>query len=303
MSLLGAFILPHPPIIVPQIGKGEEKKIESTAKSCQEVAKLVAALDPDTIILTSPHSIMYSDYFHIVPGTGAKGNLSRFGAGEVSFHVEYDAEFVAALEDMANEKNLSAGTLGEELLPLDHGAMIPLYFINQYLKDYKLVRIGLSGLSLLDHYQLGKCITKTAEALNRRVVLVASGDLSHKLKEAGPYGFAPEGNQFDLEVTEAMKRGDFLRFMEFSPDFTEAAAECGLRSFVIMAGALDGKSVQSKLFSYEGPFGVGYAVCSFEIIGKDESRHFDQIFEEKQRELANKKNKAKIYMCNWPVCP
>ena len=291
MPLLGAFIVPHPPIILPEIGKGEEKKIKATIESYHEVAKQIAALKPDTIILTTPHSIMYSDYFHISPGESAKGNFGRFGAGKVSFQVEYDEEFVENLEACAEKNGIEAGTLGEKDPSLDHGTMVPLYFINQYLNSYQLVRIGLSGLSILDHYQLGRCITDTAQKLDRRIVFVASGDLSHKLKEDGPYGIAKEGAQFDKEVTEAINKADFLKFMEFSPDFCEAAAECGLRSFIIMAGALSGMSVNPKLLSYEGPFGVGYAVGSFEITGLDENRHFDTVYEHKQREITLEKRK------------
>lgn len=292
MALLGAFIVPHPPLILPEVGKGEEMKISNTLNSYHEVARRIAALKPDTIILTSPHSIMYSDYFHISPGKSAKGNFGRFGAGKVHIQAEYDEEFVEALEAKAERKGIEAGTLGEKDAALDHGTMVPLYFINQYLKDYKLVRMGLSGLSLPDHYALGLCVRETAESLGRRIVFVASGDLSHKLKEDGPYGFSEEGIQFDQELTEAMKKADFLRFLEFSPDFCEAAAECGLRSFNIMAGALSGKAVEAELLSYEGPFGVGYAVCGYKITGEDESRSFDKIFREKQRALARERQKS-----------
>lgn len=286
MAVLGAFIVPHPPLIVPEVGKGEEKKISKTIESFREVASHIADLKPDTIILTTPHSILYSDYFHISPGASAQGDFSQFGAGDVSFHAVYDEEFVEALEGCAEREGIEAGTLGEKNPRLDHGAMVPLYFINQFLSGYKLVRIGLSGLSVTDHYRLGKCVAKTADKLNRRIVFVASGDLSHKLKEDGPYGFAAEGVKFDQEVTAAMAKGDFLSFLEFSPDLCEAAAECGMKSFIIMAGALSGKSIVSHLLSYEGPFGVGYGVCEFNITGEDERRNFDDIFKEKQREYA-----------------
>ncbi|MBH1941912.1 AmmeMemoRadiSam system protein A [Mobilitalea sibirica] len=291
MSLLGAFIVPHPPLIIPEVGKGEEKMVSKTIESYHKVAKQIAELKPDTIILTTPHSIMYSDYFHISPGQGAKGDMKRFGAGNVKFQVAYDELFVEALEAAAEREGIEAGTLGEKDRALDHGTMVPLYFINRYLKDYKLVRIGLSGLSVTDHYRLGRCITATAEKLDRKIVFVASGDLSHKLKEDGPYGIAPEGAQFDREVTEAMKQGDFLKFMEFTPDFCEAAAECGLRSFIIMAGALNSKAVKAKFMSYEGTFGVGYSVCSFELTGEDKERNFDKIFEEKQKAYAREMQK------------
>ena len=291
MAILGAFIVPHPPLIIPEIGGGEETKIEKTIDSYHEVARQIAGLKPDTIIITTPHSMMYSDYFHISPGSGAKGDFRRFGARNVSFAAKYDEEFVEKLEALAERRQIEAGTLGEKEPRLDHGTMVPLYFINKYYKDYELVRIGLSGLSVTEHYRLGRCVKDTADKLNRRIVFVASGDLSHKLKEDGPYGFSKEGLRFDKQVTEVMEKGDFLSFMTFSPDFCEAAAECGLKSFIIMAGALSGLKVEPEFLSYERTFGVGYGICAYRIAGEDDKRHFDILFQEEQRRLAREKQK------------
>ena len=132
------------------------------------------------------------------------------------------------MEALSERKQIQAGTLGERDRSLDHGTMVPLYFINQYLKEYKIVRIGLSGLSVTEHYKLGRCIKETADKLNERAVFVASGDLSHKLKEDGPYGFSKEGVEFDKQITEAMKEGDFLKFLTFSPDFVRRQPNVGL---------------------------------------------------------------------------
>ena len=99
--------------------------------------------------------------------------------------------------------------------------------------------------------------------LKRNAVFIASGDLSHKLKENGPYGFAKEGPLFDKEIVDIMEKGELNRLMEFAPGFCEKAAECGLSSFIIMAGALEGIVFDSRLLSYEGPFGVGYGVAEF----------------------------------------
>jgi len=282
MPLKGAFIVPHPPIILPEIGHGEEKKIQKTTDAYLEAAGRISGIRPDTIIITSPHSVLYSDYFHISPGEKAKGDMRRFGARHVSMEVEYDSEFVKALSHEAEKDDIPAGTLGERDSELDHGTFIPLYFINKFYKNYKLVRIGLSGLSHLDHYRFGKTIAKTIDELGRNAVFIASGDLSHKLLHEGPYGFAKEGPDFDRKVTEAMNNGDFLSFISFEPSFCESAAECGLRSFIIMAGALDGKDIKSELLSYEGTFGVGYAVAAFEITGNNENRRFDLIYEKEQ---------------------
>lgn len=289
MSVLGAVIVPHPPIILPEIGKGEEKKINKTIEAYRKVARMVADWNPDTVVITSPHTVLYADYFHISPGKKAGGDFLSFGAPNVKITADYDQPFVEELMKRARKAHLPAGTFGEQEPELDHATMIPLRFLQEAGVSCKVIRIGLSGLSALTHYRLGKCISETAEALQRKIVFVASGDLSHKLLESGPYGFSEDGPQFDHQVTEAMKTGDFLKFLEFSESFCESAAECGLRSFQIMAGGLDGLSVSPELLSYEGTFGVGYAVASFSVTGKDDSRHFDRFYEQQENQRMTQK--------------
>ena len=278
MAIVNSFIVPHPPLIIPEIGRGEERKIRKTIDAYHSIAKQISEVKPDTIIVTTPHSIMYSDYIHISPGDGARGSFREFGRSNVSMEAEYDVELVEEISIEAEKEGIPAGTLGEKNSSLDHGVMVPLYFVNKYYNDYKLVRISISGLSYLDHYKFGKCIKRAADTSGKTIVFIGSGDLSHMLKDTGPYGYRDEGPIFDREVTKAMKTGNFLEFLEFDEDFCEAAAECGLRSFIIMAGAMDGKEVRPELLSYEGPFGVGYAIASFKVLGDVEGRHFDEIY-------------------------
>ena len=274
MSIVGAFMVPHPPMIVPQVGRGSEKQVEETTKAYQQVAAEIAALAPETIVVSSPHSVMYADYFHISPGKSARGSFADFRAGDVKFQENYDTEFVKRLCELADQEEFPAGTLGERSASLDHGTMVPLYFIRQKYTDFRLVRIGLSGLPLTDHYRLGQMIREASESLGRRVVFVASGDLSHKLQEYGPYGFAPEGPQYDERIMDVCSRAAFGELFDFDESFCDKAAECGHRSFVIMAGAFDGMAVSAKQLCHQDVTGVGYGICTFYPEGKDEGRHF-----------------------------
>lgn len=283
MGILAGFMVPHPPLIIPDVGGGEEKKIQKTIDAYHKAAETIGRLQPDTIVLLSPHQTMYADYFHISPGQGAKGDFGQFGAGQTSMEVFYDTEFVHVLGEAAEAAGLRAGTLGEREKKLDHGTMVPLYFVNQYWTGYRLVRIGLSGFSLSAHYRLGQCIKTAAQTLGRKMVLIASGDLSHKLKEDGPYGYQEEGPVYDARIMDVMGRGAFGELLEFSEDFCEKAAECGHRSFTILAGAFDKTSLKAERLSYEGPFGVGYGICAYESRGDDESRNFLEQYEEKER--------------------
>ena len=279
----GTFMVPHPPLIVPEVGRGEEQKIQDTIDAYHEVGRRIGGLQPETIVLLSPHQVMYADYFHISPGNGAAGDLGQFGAGQVRFEVRYDREFVENLCKLADAGDLPAGTAGERERRLDHGTMVPLYFVNQYWKDYQLVRVGLSGLPLTDHYELGRRIRETAEVLDRRIVIIASGDLSHRLKADGPYGYRKEGPEYDRRIMQVMESGDFGELLEFSKDFCEKAGECGHRSFTVMAGALDRMEVETQRLSYEGPFGVGYGICTYTVKSLDMKRNFKEQYEEKEK--------------------
>lgn len=283
MGILGAVMVPHPPIIIPEIGKGEERKIQSTIDGYHKAAKRIAGWRPETIVLLSPHQIMYGDYFHISPGTEAHGDFGQFGAESVAIDVVYDREFVDELCRQAQARGLKAGTLGEKDKSLDHGTMVPLYFVNQYWKDYKLVRIGLSGLTPSMHYEMGQRIQETSRVLDRNVVIIGSGDLSHRLKEDGPYGYQKEGPEFDRRIMEVMGKGDFEELLKFPEDFCETAGECGHRSFIIMAGALDKLAVKAEKLSYEGPFGVGYGICCYQVLGPDGERDFLKRYEDSER--------------------
>ena len=274
MPLLAGFMVPHPPLIVPAVGRGGEAEIEETTKAYEKVAEEIAALKPETIIITSPHSIMYADYFHISPRDSAKGSFISFGAPEVSFRETYDTDLVEAICDLAAESDFPAGTMGERDRQLDHGTMVPLWFIEKKYRDFKLVRTGLSGLPLTDHYKFGQMIAKAIEQTGRRTVIVASGDLSHKLQDYGPYGYAPEGPEYDKRIMDVMGRAAFGELLDFDETFCDKAAECGHRSFVIMAGAMDGRKVEAKVLSHQDVTGVGYGIGTFYPGEAYEERHF-----------------------------
>lgn len=296
MAILKTYIVPHPPLIIPDVGRGEERKIQDTIDAYHKIAKEIADLKPDTIIISSPHAQSYMDYFHISPGMRASGSFDQFGARKVTFDVNYDQDLIDRITFEARKQNISAGTLGGKNPSLDHGTMVPLYFINLYYTDYKLIRLSPSGLSPIEHYQFGKLI-QSAVTDDKKVIWVASGDLSHKLKKDGPYGLAKEGPVFDKEITKAMKNGDFLKMMKLKPKLCRKAAECGLSSFIMMAGFLDSIEVESTLLSYEGPFGVGYAVASFSPKAKNISRAFDtQYMKEEEKIVFEQRENEDEYM-------
>ena len=290
MPILASFMVPHPPLIIPAVGRGSEKQIQKTIDAYIQVAKEIALLHPETIIVASLHATMYRDYFHISPGSCASGSFEQFGAPSVTFKEQYDTELADNIETLAAKSSFPAGTEGERDPKLDHGTMVPLWFIRQFCSDFKIVRIGLSGLPLTEHYMLGKIIQESVQLSGKRVVFVASGDLSHRLQSYGPYGYAPEGPQYDERVLDACGRAAFGELFDFSETFCDKAAECGHRSFVVMAGIWDGFAVKATLLCHEDITGVGYGICTFYPEAPDESRHFLDLYNQKREsELIQKR--------------
>ena len=85
MAVLAGFAVPHPPIILTEIGQGEEKKIQATIDAYGEVMKQAAGLRPDTVVITSPHTVMYGDYNHISPGREAAGDMDKINITEPDY--------------------------------------------------------------------------------------------------------------------------------------------------------------------------------------------------------------------------
>jgi len=275
----GGVIMPHPPLLLPQVGRGGEKQISKTSFACREASAWIMGIKPDTLVIISPHSVIYRDSLHISPGIRASGNFSRFGAPDAGFEAEYDRELVGAILRTAHDKGLPVDAEWERDPSMDHGTMVPMYFLSQaegWPPPLGVMRVGLSGLSFADHYRLGKCISEAAEELNRRIGIVASGDLSHYVREDGPYGFRPEGPEYDQILMDIIGRAAFGELLDMDRRFCDRAGECGQRSFLILAGALDGQEVDARILSYESITGVGYGVGIFRPAGANSRRCFLQ---------------------------
>ncbi len=282
--IVKAVMVPHPPIALHEVGRGEEEKIQATLQAYEQACGEIKDASPETVIILSPHAVMYRDYFNVSSGKAAYGDMGNFRAKEVAFREVYDEEFTQALTDRLFEEGFPGGTEYDRDPYLDHGTMVPLYFLRKQYTDFKIVRIGLSGLPLEMHYRLGMYLKETAEKLGRRVAVIGSGDLAHCQKEDGPYGYKPEGPEYDEKIMKTMGSGNFGELFDYPESFLSACMECGHRAFVIMAGMLDGVSVTPHVYSHEATFGVGYGIITFDIGEEDETRHFLKQRERKERE-------------------
>ena len=263
--MISSVIMPHPPIARELVGRGEEKKMQATLDAYREASRRIARDKPETIVIISPHNTFFRDAFYISPGETYTDSLARFGAPADRVSIPCDSELREEIIRLCEEKGIPTVSDPRYAGGPDHGSLIPLLYVNEVYTDYRVVRVAPSLLSDEMLMEMGRVIERAAAHLGRRMTLIASGDLSHKLLPEGPYGFVKEGPEFDRRVTEMMRSGDLKAFREFTPDFRDRCAECGLPGFIMMSGALENYHIRPDFLSYEGPFGVGYAICTFAI--------------------------------------
>lgn len=259
-------IAPHPPLIVPGIGSDLDKQpVVKTISAMKDLADSLALSRPDSIVIVSPHSY-YTDQMKMTISFTefAEGNLHEWGTNIAGHRFENDVELANLILKNARDKDIPVKSIQQNPYNLDHGILVPIHYLSKATKGLPLIPISFSYLPLKSHFAFGQAIRKAAEQSKKRVAFIASGDLSHYLKGSN-YGYHPEGAVFEQQLAEALSYINTEAVLNLDPELVERAGECGLRSIVILLGALDGLEVKSKILSHEGPFGVGYMVVSFQV--------------------------------------
>ncbi|MHC1682886.1 MAG: AmmeMemoRadiSam system protein A [Clostridiaceae bacterium] len=293
-KILGFYTMPHPPIVIPEVGKGEENKIQSTFDSCSKIGEEISKLNPSTIIIITPHGTMFSDAVAITSEDKLSGSLSNFGVPQVKMDFNIDIPLTDKIASKAEQHNVPVVKLDNRVadlyntdFKLDHGTIVPLYFINKRANNFKLVHITYGMLSDIELYKFGMAIQDAVKESDTNAVFIASGDLSHRLKEDGPYDYNADGEKFDKSIIHLLEKGDVLGVFNMNHNVIENAGECGLRSFYVMLGAMNGHNIIGELLSYEGTFGVGYGVMRFNL-KENNVDTLSKILESKEKHYEDK---------------
>lgn len=312
----GFFAMPHPPIVIPEVGRGEERKIKDTTDACYKIAEEIVSIEPDTIIIVTSHGPLFRDAISLSYENAIDGDLRNFAAPQVKFNLNIDIALTDQIINYAQKENISTVKITGDFAyqyglnyELDHGTMVPLYFINKKFTDYKLVHITYGLLPKIQLYRFGMCIKKAVEDMDVDAVFIASGDLSHRLSKDGPYEYSPYGKKFDEELISLLQAGDVAGVFNMDETTVKNAGECGLRSYYIMLGAMDGNEIRGELLAYEGTFGVGYMTMKFsvnptgrdtlsELAGEIKEKHLEKIREEKDLYIKLARESLTHYIVN-----
>ncbi|HYX28781.1 MAG TPA: AmmeMemoRadiSam system protein A [Pyrinomonadaceae bacterium] len=258
-SLVFAGIAPHPPIMVPEVGRDAIAEVRSSIDAMAELTRRLIAAKAETVVIISPHAPLERDAFIAYDGPQLHGDFANFRAPTATVNFDLDDELLNEItRAAANEQLMVMRIRGYDL---DHGTAVPLYFLQRHGWHGKVIALGYNFLSNEDHVRFGKCIREAIERSRRRAAFIASGDLSHRLKADAPAGYYPEAYRFDREVVDAIDSCATERIVNIDQNLRRAAGECGYRSMLVAIGAVPEDKPSCEVISYEAPFGVGYLVA------------------------------------------
>ncbi|OGF36782.1 AmmeMemoRadiSam system protein B [Candidatus Falkowbacteria bacterium RIFOXYC2_FULL_48_21] len=255
--LVFAAIVPHPPILIPQIGKDNLKKLKKTVAAFNLLEEDLNAARPDVIVVISPHGEVNFDAFTINTNQSYSASFENFGDFSTRLRFNADLGFINALKGK-NETKLPIQLVSE--LKLDHGAAVPLFYLTRKNNKRRIVPITYSMLNYQKHIDFGVALKEAIFGSDKRIAIIASGDLSHRLSFQSPAGFSPRAKEFDKKLIQLLKKKSVDGVVGLDPELIENAGECGLRSFLILLGAIQKMNYEFEVLSYEAPFGVGYLV-------------------------------------------
>ncbi len=264
MSIAFAAISPHPSTVLPTVGSDSDiKRASSTIKAMRDLARGLAASKPDVLVIISPHIPVNFTSFAIVDSPELKGRFDKFGDFKTEMRFKGHPAMVSAIKKVCGNERIPLGSFDSP--ELDHGTSIPLHFISRELPDIKVVPVGVSGLSPMEHVSFGRAIIRAANDLGIKIAVIASGELSHRLSPSSSAGYSPKGKEFDLGIAELLKKGDDDAIIETDQDVLDESGECGYLPMAVLFGILDGTKWKGEILSYESPFGVGYLVAKIKI--------------------------------------
>lgn len=274
MAVTSGYLMPHPPVLIPQVGQGRETVCRATSDGYAAASADFNRQKPSLVVLITPHGPLFSDGMAIGAEPTLTGNLKAFGAPEVQLSFPNAPEWVSRIIREAGTLEVPLVGIDQKTArqygvtpALDHGALVPLYFLSRQWSGFRLIHITYGLLSIPKLYQFGQLLARLFTDAGETVAVVASGDLSHCLKSEGPYDYHPDGPRFDEAVIRHLSAGDFTQLLTLDPALVKNAGECAYRSLAILGGSLDALAFEPTCYSYEGPFGVGYGVCGFAVTG------------------------------------
>lgn len=263
MALVFAGITAHTPLLMTTIGKEGLSIIAKTKEAMLQLEQELYIAQPETIVVISPHGDSLPDALSINLNAKYVTNFEEFGDLVTRLEWKSDIMVIDRFREDFKEKHLPLVLGSSE--HIDYGCAVPLYYLTQHLPNVRIVPLITSQLDMKTHHTFGKELKDEIMSSTKRIAVIASADLSHRVGENSPDGLSPRGVAFDEKVMEVITKHDPLSILDIDEEWIKESQACGAKVISTLCGMLDDVNHESKVLSYEKPFGVGYLVARMKI--------------------------------------
>jgi aromatic ring-opening dioxygenase LigB subunit len=256
MTLVFAAIAPHggPVFDLPE---------SPTRKAMEELGRRFGEARPEAAIVLTPHGVHVDGHFAVVRSARLEGDASQWTDADTHVATDGDPELADACVEELRDAGLPAAGVtfgataaGASTMPLDWGAVIPLWF----MRAPAVVVTPTRDRPPDDQVRAGAALARATT--DRRVALIASADHGHGHTPDGPYGYAAESRPYDDRVVDIVRRNRLGELLDLEESFALAALADSWWQMLMLHGAI-GDAFDGELLSYEVPTYFGMLCASF----------------------------------------
>lgn len=267
MPLIKAILLPHSPLLIPEIGRVNYNFLNKTAEIYKQTSIELKENKIDTIIIISPHALAQENEFLINVAPEMIINLKDFGFIPPKTTLDGDSLLADRIKNaLKTNSDFIVQLVSQE--EIDYGSAIPAYLLKNISSNFKLLIISpATEKSLEEQFLFGQKLNEVINESEKNIALIVSGDLSHRLKKKSPAGYSPKGTKFDNRLIEYLSdsKNAISNILKMDKNLIKEAGECGLKPIVIALGILDQNNWQGEVLAYQTDFGIGYLSLNFKL--------------------------------------
>ena len=275
-GIVVAAIAPHGGIAVAELCGEEELDVAAATRAgLEELGRRFAEARPETVVVLTPHNVHVEGAIALIVAGQLEGAVGGEDGRQISLTCPVDLELaVASLVALTGSGIPAVGVSyggnnpQEATMPMDWGALIPLWFMCGRSEPPPAVVLVSPARDLPPetHVAAGRVLAAVARAAGRRVALIASADHGHAHDPEGPYGYDGASAVYDELVVELVRENRLDGLLELEPSFVETAQADSFWQMLVLHGATD-RAYEAELLSYEAPTYFGMMCASFTPAG------------------------------------
>lgn len=276
--IVGAALLAHvPTIMLPEsvrkdLNDGKEISLVPGLKRLRQ--EIFETLDYDTVVVLDSHWATTVEF--VVTAAGERSGLYTSeelprGMSQIPYAIKGDPELAQAIAKYDEKNGTWITPISDPHLPIFYATLNLWHYLGRGLDEKRWISMSVCQTGTPEDFlRAGRAIGEAIRDIDRKVLILASGALSHtfhKLRDLRKHEasdpihiYSKEAYLYDLQVLEWMKAGNHKAILDDFETFRKYRPEAGFFHYLAMAGALGEGANTAKgiLYSeYENSIGTG----------------------------------------------